>query len=158
MKRPTATLGVLCRGTRADSDEQLLRSWLDSLNSPHTRRNFETTVRRFLAALPMSLRAGAVARRRAIPRHKPSAAIRDRAERKCFVMPAVRGHFRNQGGSLEGPKRRDVPFKQQEVFFERCAIRLSRNKSPHDCKPTAVRVQCEDALTSLSGYKSGALQ
>jgi hypothetical protein len=29
------------RATRAETDEQLLHSWLDSLNSPHTRRNFE---------------------------------------------------------------------------------------------------------------------
>jgi integrase/recombinase XerD len=40
------------QATRADSDETLLQSWLASLNSPHTRRNFETTARRFLAELP----------------------------------------------------------------------------------------------------------
>jgi hypothetical protein len=47
---------AVLRGTRAETDEQLLQSWLDSLNSPHTRRNFETTARRFLAELPMGLR------------------------------------------------------------------------------------------------------
>jgi hypothetical protein len=41
-------------------DEQLLQSWLDSLNSPHTRRNFETTARRLLAELPMGLRSATV--------------------------------------------------------------------------------------------------
>ena len=34
--------------TSATTDEQLLESWLDSLNSPHSRRNFEQTARRFL--------------------------------------------------------------------------------------------------------------
>jgi integrase/recombinase XerD len=47
-------------GTRASTDEQLLASWLASLGSPHTRLNFETTGRRFLAALPMRLRAAKV--------------------------------------------------------------------------------------------------
>ena len=46
--------------TRAESDEQLLQSWLASLASPHTRRNFETTARRFLAELPMGLLAAKV--------------------------------------------------------------------------------------------------
>jgi hypothetical protein len=41
-------LVTLVRATRADTDEQLLESWLASLNSAHTRRNFETTARRFL--------------------------------------------------------------------------------------------------------------
>jgi hypothetical protein len=31
----------MLRGTRAETDEQLLKSWLDSLHSQHTRRNFE---------------------------------------------------------------------------------------------------------------------
>jgi integrase/recombinase XerD len=48
------------RATRAETDEQLLQSWLDSLNSPHTRRNFETTARRLLAELPMGLRSATV--------------------------------------------------------------------------------------------------
>jgi hypothetical protein len=38
----------------------MLSSWLDSLASPHTRRNFEMTARRFLAELPMGLRAATV--------------------------------------------------------------------------------------------------
>jgi integrase/recombinase XerD len=42
--------------TRAETDEQLLESWLASLGSPHTRLNFETTARHFLAGLPMGLR------------------------------------------------------------------------------------------------------
>ena len=48
------------RATRAKTDEQLLMSWLDSLNSPHTRRNFEQTARRFLSRLPMGLRSATV--------------------------------------------------------------------------------------------------
>jgi site-specific recombinase XerD len=43
---------VAATGTRASTDEQLLKSWLASLGSPHTRLNFETTARRFLAELP----------------------------------------------------------------------------------------------------------
>jgi len=46
--------------TSATTDEQLLESWLDSLNSPHSRRNFEQTARRFLAELPMGIRAATV--------------------------------------------------------------------------------------------------
>jgi hypothetical protein len=48
------------RATRAETDEQILKSWLDNLNSPHTRLNFATTGRRFLEALPMGLRAATV--------------------------------------------------------------------------------------------------
>jgi integrase len=52
---------VTASGTRATTDEQLLESWLASLNSPHTRRNFETTARRFLDELPAGgLRAATV--------------------------------------------------------------------------------------------------
>jgi integrase/recombinase XerD len=51
---------IVTQGTRADSDQQLLESWLASLASPHTRINFEITARRFLAALPMGLRAAMV--------------------------------------------------------------------------------------------------
>jgi integrase/recombinase XerD len=40
------------RATRAATDEQLLASWIESLGSPHTRRNFEQIARRFLAELP----------------------------------------------------------------------------------------------------------
>jgi hypothetical protein len=48
------------RGTRAESDEQLLQSWLYSLNSPHMRRNFETTARHLLVELLMGLRSTTV--------------------------------------------------------------------------------------------------
>jgi hypothetical protein len=48
------------RATRAENDDQILKSWLDNLNSPHTRLNFEITARRFLAALPMGLRSAKV--------------------------------------------------------------------------------------------------
>src|SRR5262249_23575041 len=51
---------LMMRATRAESDEQLLLSWLGSLTSAHSRRNFETTARRFLAGLPMGLRAATV--------------------------------------------------------------------------------------------------
>ena len=52
-------IGVV-RATRAENDEQLLQSWLKSLSSPHTRRNFETTARRVLAEIPMGLRSATV--------------------------------------------------------------------------------------------------
>ena len=52
---------TLVKATRAESDEALLKSWLRSLNSPHTQRNFEVTARRFLAELPEGgLRAATV--------------------------------------------------------------------------------------------------
>jgi site-specific recombinase XerD len=51
---------TLVKATRAETDEELLKSWLASLNSPHTRRNFETTARRFLAELPMAMRRATV--------------------------------------------------------------------------------------------------
>jgi integrase/recombinase XerD len=57
---PAHRVVSLVRGTRADTDEQLLISWLESLGSPHTRRNFEQTARRFLAEVPMGLRASTV--------------------------------------------------------------------------------------------------
>jgi site-specific recombinase XerD len=47
---------ALPSATSSETDEQLLVSWLASLNSPHSRRNFEQSVRRFLAALPSDLR------------------------------------------------------------------------------------------------------
>lgn len=56
---PAARIGTLA-GTRARSDHDLVASWLDSLSSPHTRRNFEATTGRFLAALPTGLRAATV--------------------------------------------------------------------------------------------------
>lgn len=48
---PTARIGLLA-ATRARSDNELVQSWLSSLASGHTRRNFETTAQRLLAALP----------------------------------------------------------------------------------------------------------
>ena len=60
-KVPTKLPITLVRATRAESDEALLKSWLRSLNSGHTLRNFETTARRFLAGLPEGgLRAATV--------------------------------------------------------------------------------------------------
>ena len=43
--------------TRACSDDELVACWLTSLKSAHSRRNFAMTAQRFLAALPMGLRA-----------------------------------------------------------------------------------------------------
>jgi hypothetical protein len=51
-KVPTNQPFALVRATRAASDEALVKSWLRSLNSPHTQRNFEVTARRSLAKLP----------------------------------------------------------------------------------------------------------
>jgi integrase/recombinase XerD len=59
-KLPIPSRIAVLRGTRAETDEQLLQSGLDSLRSAHTRRNFETTARRFLEALPMGPRNAAV--------------------------------------------------------------------------------------------------
>jgi site-specific recombinase XerD len=52
LAKPTQRIVTTASGTRASTDEQLLESWLASLGSSHTRLNFETTARRFLAALP----------------------------------------------------------------------------------------------------------
>src|SRR5262249_44975408 len=49
---PAVQITTLGKATRAESDEQLLESWLASLASAHSRRNFEVTARRFLAQLP----------------------------------------------------------------------------------------------------------
>jgi integrase/recombinase XerD len=57
---PAHRVVSVVRATRAESDEQLLTSWLESLGSPHTRRNFETTAQRFMAELPLGLRAATV--------------------------------------------------------------------------------------------------
>jgi integrase/recombinase XerD len=46
--------------TSATSDEQLVASWIANLRSEHSRTNFETTARRFLAALTVSLRRATV--------------------------------------------------------------------------------------------------
>src|SRR5262245_15667447 len=51
---------VAMSATRAQSDEALVASWLDSLSSPHSRRNFAMTAQRFRAALPMGLRVATV--------------------------------------------------------------------------------------------------
>ena len=47
-------------GTRARSDAELIASWLASLTSAHTRRNFELTATRFRAALTADLRTATV--------------------------------------------------------------------------------------------------
>jgi integrase/recombinase XerD len=58
---PAVQVTALGRATRAENDEEILRSWLASLTSAHTRRNFEVTARRFLAELPAGgLRAATV--------------------------------------------------------------------------------------------------
>src|SRR5215471_5182622 len=58
---PAVHITTVGRATRAESDEQLLESWIASLTSAHSRRNFEVTVRRFLAELPAGgLRAATV--------------------------------------------------------------------------------------------------
>src|SRR5262245_17428958 len=59
-KVPAHRVVSLVRATRAESDEELLSSWLASLGSQHTRRNFEQTAQRFLAELPMGLRTATV--------------------------------------------------------------------------------------------------
>lgn len=46
--------------TRASSDDELLASWLDSLGSPHSQRNFKVTAERFLNALGCGLRQAVV--------------------------------------------------------------------------------------------------
>jgi integrase/recombinase XerD len=59
-KVPSLIVAGPLRATRAETDHQLLQSWLGSLGSPHTKRNFEATARRFLAALPQGMRAATV--------------------------------------------------------------------------------------------------
>ena len=66
---PGVQVTTVGRATRAESDEQLLESWLASLLSAHSRRNFEVTARRFLAELP----AGACAAPRSRMYATPSA-------------------------------------------------------------------------------------
>src|SRR5689334_12782992 len=51
---------VVARATRATNDAEVLNSWVASLESDHSRRNFEMTARRFLAGLPIGLRAATV--------------------------------------------------------------------------------------------------
>jgi site-specific recombinase XerD len=51
---------VLSAATSAVSDRELLASWLASLTSAHSRRNFGMTAERFLGALPCTLRQAKV--------------------------------------------------------------------------------------------------
>jgi integrase/recombinase XerD len=53
-------IGTLAAGTRARSDAELVASWLASLTSAHTRRNFELTATRFREALATDLRTATV--------------------------------------------------------------------------------------------------
>jgi len=53
-------IGTLAAGTRARSDAELVASWLASLTSAHTRRNFELTASRFREALTADLRTATV--------------------------------------------------------------------------------------------------
>src|SRR6516164_8765563 len=46
--------------TSATSDEQLVASWIANLRSEHSRTNFQTTARRFLAALAAPLRRATI--------------------------------------------------------------------------------------------------
>ena len=57
---PAHRIRTLAAGTRAKSDAELVRSWADSLRSPHSRRNFEKTALRFLDALPAGIRKATV--------------------------------------------------------------------------------------------------
>jgi site-specific recombinase XerD len=52
----THRIGTLATGTRAESDAELVASWVQSLASPHTQRNFERTALRFLEALRGGIR------------------------------------------------------------------------------------------------------
>jgi hypothetical protein len=45
---------------RAQTDHELVASWVESLRSAHTRRNFEKTAKRFLEALPAGIRGATV--------------------------------------------------------------------------------------------------
>jgi integrase/recombinase XerD len=57
---PAIGVVVSAPATSARTDEQLLDSWLASLNSAHSRRNFETTLHRFLRSMPQELRRATV--------------------------------------------------------------------------------------------------
>lgn len=57
---PVQRIGTLAAGTRAQTDTELVKSWVVSLTSLHSRRNFETTAMRFLEALPIGLRKATV--------------------------------------------------------------------------------------------------
>lgn len=53
-------ISTISVGTRARSDAELVASWLASLTSAHTRRNFELTASRFREALTADLRNATV--------------------------------------------------------------------------------------------------
>jgi integrase/recombinase XerD len=53
-------ISTISVGTRARSDAELVASWLASLTSAHTRRNFELTATRFREALAADLRTATV--------------------------------------------------------------------------------------------------
>jgi len=53
-------ISTISVGTRARSDAELVASWLASLTSAHTRRNFELTASRFREALTADLRTATV--------------------------------------------------------------------------------------------------
>ena len=57
---PAHRIGTLAPGTRAESDAELVASWVQSLSSAHTRRNFEKTALRFLEALPVGIRTATI--------------------------------------------------------------------------------------------------
>ena len=57
---PAQRISTISVGTRARSDAELIASWLASLTSAHTRRNFELTATRFRAALAADLRTATV--------------------------------------------------------------------------------------------------
>ena len=62
-------------GTSANTDRELVASWVDGLTSAHSKRNFEATALRFLEALPVGLRAATVEDvRQALATSPPSAA------------------------------------------------------------------------------------
>jgi integrase/recombinase XerD len=59
-KLPAAITITATAATSATTDRQLVDSWVASLGSAHSRRNFETTATRFLNALQQPLRQATV--------------------------------------------------------------------------------------------------
>ena len=59
-KLPAAITITAIAATSATTDRQLVDSWVASLGSAHSRRNFETTATRFLNALQQPLRQATV--------------------------------------------------------------------------------------------------
>lgn len=57
---PATVASTLHIATRAESDVQLVDSWIDGMRSPHSRRNFQRTATEFLAALCRQLRGATV--------------------------------------------------------------------------------------------------